>query len=388
MACGSRSKRPTAAKARGSQDSTTSLPGDQTGSGLATPRCLRQNHLVSHRTGKGRPRAAGGVAPSEGRRDRSVGRSRADALLSLLVVIWGVNFAAVQGAVADIEVLAYSALSLAVAAAVVLLVAASRETKWTMDRADWPAVVGLGLLGHALYQPLFAGGLSRTTTTHASLILALVPVAVASIEALAGIDRPTPGRWLGIGLSFAGIAAIVQGADPSGTSSWTGDAMVFGAMAAWSVYTVFGASLLARYSPLTLTAWTMVVGAVALVVVGSPQLLSQDWGAVSPRAWAMFGYATVFGLAIAYVIWYTGVQAIGGARTAVYANVVPVVALVVGNLWLGERLAAPQWLGAVAVLAGVWLARRDGLHVRRQQASSNRSRPRPEDGSTRQGDPP
>ncbi len=79
---------------------------------------------------------------------------------------------------------------------------------------------------------------------------------------------------------------------------------------------------------------------------------------LSMAAWAAWAYAPFAGLVVAYVIWYTGVQRLGGARTAVYSNLVPVVALVVGWVFLGETLAPLQAAGAGLAIGGVALARR------------------------------
>ncbi|HEX7020489.1 MAG TPA: EamA family transporter, partial [Gemmatimonadaceae bacterium] len=55
--------------------------------------------------------------------------------------------------------------------------------------------------------------------------------------------------------------------------------------------------------------------------------------------------------------WYAAVRAIGSARTSVYSNVVPIVAMAVAVVWLGEPLTASKLTGAAAVLVGVTLTR-------------------------------
>jgi drug/metabolite transporter (DMT)-like permease len=62
-------------------------------------------------------------------------------------------------------------------------------------------------------------------------------------------------------------------------------------------------------------------------------------------------------LTVAYLFWYRGVQRLGSARTAAYSNMVPVVALVVASIWLGERPTLFQVVGAAVILGGIWLAR-------------------------------
>ena len=60
---------------------------------------------------------------------------------------------------------------------------------------------------------------------------------------------------------------------------------------------------------------------------------------------------------MAYTIWYAAVREIGSARTSVYSNLLPIVAMVTAYVWLREPLGADKLAGAAAVLAGVALTR-------------------------------
>jgi len=123
------------------------------------------------------------------------------------------------------------------------------------------------------------------------------------------------------------------------------------------MYTVFSRPLLKTMSPLQLTTLTMAAGAPALLVASIPQLLQQPWAAISWQAWAALAYSTVLAVAVGYVVWYASVQAVGGPRTAIYSNLIPIVALLASWLLLGESLGPVQAAGAAVVLAGVSLAR-------------------------------
>ena len=68
--------------------------------------------------------------------------------------------------------------------------------------------------------------------------------------------------------------------------------------------------------------------------------------------------SSLLALAVAYMIWYTGVQRIGSARTSLYSNLTPVVAMAIGAIVLGERISAWQVAGAILILGGLAVARR------------------------------
>lgn len=74
-------------------------------------------------------------------------------------------------------------------------------------------------------------------------------------------------------------------------------------------------------------------------------------------AWAALVLSALLALFVAYMIWYTAVQTIGGTRTAVYSNVTPVVAMVAAAIWIGEPITLRKLAGAAAVIAGLAVTR-------------------------------
>jgi drug/metabolite transporter (DMT)-like permease len=102
---------------------------------------------------------------------------------------------------------------------------------------------------------------------------------------------------------------------------------------------------------------SMMIGTVLYVALAVPALIDTKWHAISAASWILMVFSAVFALAVAYVIWYTGVQRIGSSRTAIYSNLTPIFAMVVAALWLGEPITREQVLGAVAILAGVFVTR-------------------------------
>ena len=99
------------------------------------------------------------------------------------------------------------------------------------------------------------------------------------------------------------------------------------------------------------------MGTIGLVALGATSLWSTEWGVVSPVGWLGVVYSGVLGLAVAYLIWNHGLEHIGGPRTAAFSNLVPVVALIAAALWLDEDPGLTQIVGAIIIIAGVWIAR-------------------------------
>ena len=287
------------------------------------------------------------------------GFTRLDALLILVVIAWGANLSVVKVALHEFPAVSFNALRLIIAALSFLALVAWRTEPGVkrIERDDWPRVLFLGAVGGALYQFFFMYGVPRTSVANAGLIFGLSPVVISLMSAAVGHEQLPWTRWAGGVLSLLGLYFVVGVGGGASASALVGDALVFVAMLCWAVFSVASRPLLGRYSPTVLTAWATVVGTAIYLPFSIPTLVSTNWTSISSWSWALIIGSSVVCLVIAYAIWYTGVQRIGSTRTSAYSNLVPIAAMVVGWLWLGEPLTAAQGMGAAAILAGVFLTR-------------------------------
>lgn len=294
--------------------------------------------------------------------------SRIDALLLLMAIIWGTNYSIVKFAFLEIEPQAFNAIRMVVASAVFLWIifalkpgrGAARSifhTPEPVTRRDWAVLAGLGVIGHFVYQYCFIGGLALTSVANSSLMLAATPVVIALASAAIGQERISPLHWVGAALSVLGIYIVIGQGISRGSGALRGDMLMLGAVCAWTVYTLAAGPLMRRHSPVGVTGLSMALGTLLYVPATLPHLLAVDWGGISLRSWIALVYSALFALCVAYSIWYVAVREIGSARTSVYSNLVPLVAMITAVVTLGERLSAPKLLGAAAVLVGVALTR-------------------------------
>ena len=282
-------------------------------------------------------------------------------------IIWGTNYAIVKSAFREIDPQAFNALRLALASAA--LAVASRtakrlqldadfQTSARITRDEWIRLAGVGLVGHCLYQFLFAGGLARTSVANGSLIISLTPVVITFVSAAGGQERIGALHWAGTLLSLAGIYLVVGRGAHVGGASLRGDLMMMAGVGCWSFYTIAARPLMARHSPLGVTAMSMLIGTIVYVPAAAGHLARVPWRDVSALAWAKLIYSSLFALCVAYTIWYSAVRRIGSARTAIYSNLLPVVAMATAYIWLHEPIGRIKLIGAAAVLSGVALTRR------------------------------
>jgi drug/metabolite transporter (DMT)-like permease len=299
-----------------------------------------------------------------------------DALLLLMILIWGSNYTIVKITLRQIPPLGFNSLRLALASLLFLASLAFARApgdsrapdgrrsggRWfggarDICGRDWVFIAAFGVLGHFIYQLCFLGGLARTTVSNSSLILGCSPVAVTFLSAAVGHERVDGRHWAGALLSLAGIYLLAgRGAELS-QSTLTGDALCLAAVACWSIYTVASRPLLKRHSPLTVTGFSMAIGTLLYIPFGIADLQRLDWAAVSLTAWLSLAFSAAFALYLAYLIWYTSVQRVGNVRTSVFSNLLPLLSMGIAAVWLGERFTPGELGGAVAILGGVALTR-------------------------------
>ena len=291
-----------------------------------------------------------------------------------MTLIWGTNYSIVKHAFREIDPQAFNAARMFIGSTVFLaIIVVVRRLRGSSPRRsgaseifyspasitprEWLGLVALGIVGHFMYQYLFIGGLARTTVANSSLMLAATPVVIALLSAAMGQERIGGLHWLGAALSVAGIYTVIGQGMALGGSTLTGDLMMFGGVCCWAIYTLGARQLMLRHSPVGVTGLSMAIGTVIYVPVMTQNLLATDWTQISPGTWLALTYSALFALCIAYTIWYMAVREIGSARTSVYSNLVPIVAMLTAVIFLGERLTAGRLLGAAAVLVGVALTR-------------------------------
>lgn len=287
--------------------------------------------------------------------------SSVDLMLIAMSIVWGLNFTAIKGAVSEFQPLTFNTIRFAISSLFLLGLLWLRERSIRVHRKDLARFVLLAIIGNTAYQMFFINGIALTTATNSALILATTPIFIILFGALLNVEKVTSRIVQGVILSFIGVVMIVLGTGNSLTfsnQSLLGDLLIVANPICWSIYTVLSKPMLKEYSPLKLTAVTMAIGAVPLVLVGIPSLGTQNWAEISTSSWVGLGFSAFLAIGLGYVIWYTGVSRIGSAKTSLYDNLVTVFAVASAWIILSESMTWIQILGAVLVFGSLYLVRR------------------------------
>lgn len=300
------------------------------------------------------------IKPLSTKPDVAPAFGRVDLAVLGLVLIWGANFVVVKASVGQIQPLAFTAIRFTLAALVMLVLGRLTKMSLRVARDDWGRIFWLALIGNILYQPLFVVGLSLTTAGNSSIILAAAPTMVAVLTHWRGVEHLRPRAWVGVALAFGGLGLVIWGSGKEltlGSDTLRGDLMTLVAAFLWAAYTVMAAAVVKRVQPLVVTTLSLIMASVGLSLFAIPAFMAQDWRAVTLSGWGGVLYSGSLAIGLGYFIWGKGVQRLGGPRTAIYSNLVPVAAVIIGAIFLGERIGVLQIIGAACVLGGIVLTR-------------------------------
>ncbi|EFL51093.1 protein of unknown function DUF6 transmembrane [Solidesulfovibrio fructosivorans JJ]] len=236
-----------------------------------------------------------------------------------------------------------------------------------LTRQTLPWLLLLAATGIFAYNALFFAGLRTVPAGRAAMIVASIPAVVALFSALLFKERFTVLKACGIAVSFAGVGLIVSGGDPGallrqGLSF--GDVCIFGCVLTWAAYTLAGKKAMERVAPYGAVTWSCILGAAMLLPPALATGLVRDVAAAGPVAWGCLLFFGVLATGFGFSWYYEGVRAIGPTKAGVFINLVPVTAVFLGWLLLGEPLSSSLALGGTLVLAGVWLTNRRPLQTK------------------------
>ncbi len=285
------------------------------------------------------------------------GRLSGEVFAITAAILWGVNYQVVKTLLRTVPEGHFLVIRfvLAVVLLVLLLLTAGENLK--TDTRDLPRILILGLLGVGVYNILWTYGVHLTTASDAALLISTSPVFAGIYGVIGREEILNRKKWAGIILSFLGIFAINYWTPGSrfslGSQVFTGNLLILAGAMLFALYAVLAKPVLRRYSPQKLTTLAMAWGLPILIPFGLLQKPAFTLIGITPMDWLAFFYVVVLGTVIAFVLWYQGIRETTPVKTVFFLYLTPVVSMVSGLIWFGERINTWQIAGAVLVLLGL-----------------------------------
>jgi drug/metabolite transporter (DMT)-like permease len=273
-------------------------------------------------------------------------------LLASIALIWGSSFLFIDVGLESLRpgVIAVARVALGVAA--LSLVPAARRP---IGRDDRVRVAFLGVIWAGLPLILFPVAQQWIDSSVAGMLNGAVPLAGAA-WAVVLLRRPLPRvHAVGLLIGFAGVLAISWPQLQGSRATMLGAGLVVLAVVLYGLAVNLAVPLQQRYGALPVLLRAQLAALVLLLPFGIQGLGGSSFTWPSVLAMVPLG---VLGTGVAFVLMTTLVGRVGGPRGAVATYFIPVVAIALGVLFLGERVAPAALAGTALVVAGAWLTSR------------------------------
>lgn len=278
--------------------------------------------------------------------------------LILVAIMWGGTFIATRMASQVFGPFTGASYRYLVALLLMIpLMLLKDRNSFRINKQQFFQLLILGATGIFAYSFFFFNGMKRVQASHGALIVALNPVLVMLISAFLGKESINWKRITGVFLSLAGtIIVIARGDIFSLFSMFTwGDAFMLGCPISWAFYTYFAKDALKTTTPLQASTWAIFLGFLMIVLFVPFEVYPTvvEW-----KIWLALAYLGICGSVLGFVWYYEGIQKIGPVKTAAFNNLIPVFAMILSVLILGETIHGYTLYGSGLVIGGVFLINR------------------------------
>lgn len=285
-------------------------------------------------------------------------------ILGTLALIWGGAFFFISVAVHSVPPLTYVWLRLTIAAIALWGFLAWKGEALGLPRGVWGSMLLLALLNNVIPFTLFGWGQTHIASGLASILNATTPIwGVVVAHLFTHDERMTPRKVAGVLLGFGGVAMMIG---PTLLSDIGNAALAQLACVTASLSYALAAVWARRFKrmglpPMTVTTGQLTVG--ALVMLPIALIVDQPWHHTFPplTAWGAIIALAVLCTALGYVLYFRLIDNAGATNALLVTLLVPPTAILLGAMFLGEKLAPQDFAGLLLIALG--LAAIDGRAV-------------------------
>ena len=286
--------------------------------------------------------------------------------------LWGTAMVAMKGVIPHTTPLFMAGVRLVPAGVLILMATAFMGKPMPKGWAAWLWIALFALVDGTLFQGFLAEGLVKTTAGLGSVMIDSQPLAVALMSLWLFQEHIGLWGWLGLAFGVTGISLIglpdelilslfsnhsfpPSSIPPLSLSFFeSGEWLMLFAALSMAVGTVLIRYVCRYADPVSATGWHMIIGGLPLWGI-SFFTESQQWQNLVVSDWMALLYATVFGSAIAYGLFFYFASSGSLTSLSSLTFLTPVFALLFGNLLLNEVLSPVQWVGVCLTLVSIYL---------------------------------
>ncbi|MGP1396983.1 MAG: DMT family transporter [Inquilinaceae bacterium] len=282
-------------------------------------------------------------------------------LMLTLSILWGGSFFFVGVAVESLPPFTIVALRVGLAALALHLVLRIMGVALPRDGRVWMAFLGMGVLNNLIPFSLIVWGQTQIASGLASILNATTPLfGVLVAHALTADEKLSPARLIGIVAGLAGVTVLIGPELLAGLGDRVlAQVAILAAALSYAFAGTFGRRFKRMGVPPLATA-TGQVTASAILLAPVALIVDRPWDLAmpGPDVWASLLGLAILSTALAYILYFRILETAGATNLLLVTFLIPVSAILLGALFLGERLAPAHLLGML--LIGLGLAAIDG----------------------------
>lgn len=269
-------------------------------------------------------------------------------LLVLLSVLWGGAFFFVGVAVRELPPATIVLARVGIGAAMLLPFLHRFGGALPKRPADWLPFAIMGLLNNVIPYLLLATGQIHISSGLASVLVATTPLFTVLVLAAFGDERLVFRRVVGVLIGLAGVVILRQ---PGATSpdQAMGILLCLGAALSYGVSGLWGRRKLARVPPITSATTQLICASVLMAIVAA--ISDRPWTLPMPSlaTWLSLIGMAALATSLAYIVFFRILVRSGATNVMLVTLLIPVTAILLGWLMLGEDLNAREILGALVI---------------------------------------
>jgi drug/metabolite transporter (DMT)-like permease len=220
--------------------------------------------------------------------------------------------------------------------------------------ADLRYFAATGILSMAFFNWCYFTAIQEISISIAVVLLYTAPAFVIVLSRIFFKEKITKRKISALILTVTGcsfITGIVTGSDLS--ISFRGLIIGLGSGLGYALYPVFAKPAGAKYSPVTITAYTFLFTAIVLLPFSG--IHNNIGNPVSPGIILYSAGLGLFPTVLAYILYTKGLADVEAGNAAIVSTIEPVVAILTGVLLFGERMSLLQGCGAMLIITSLFI---------------------------------
>lgn len=282
------------------------------------------------------------------------------AMLLTLSILWGGSFFFVEVAIQSLPVLSVVTLRVALAASALWIYALARGLHFPRGGRVWVLFLGMGMLNNVIPFSLIVWGQTHIASGLASILNATTPLFTVIIAGTLLRDEPiTPAKIFGVFIGFTGVVVLISPGSFADSFAEFGKhglaqaAVLCGAMS-FAFAGVFGRQFASLgISPVISATGQVTMSSLILIPLALWTTAPSDFYAVSLEAWASILALALLSTAVAYVLYFRILSSAGATNLLLVTFLIPVTAILLGVLFLGERMQPEEITGMMFIALGL-----------------------------------